>query len=111
VSARLASKQKRHGQGMCLTTSGKDVRRQHIVVLSCKDDDTPVSSPLSFKATRERHRVLTPLKRVGASSPCANQFQALRDILENYPDSESCSSIFASPCYHPFVPDSPFGDL
>jgi len=45
---------------------------------------------------------------VGASSPSANHFQALEDLLENYYDSDSCSS---SPRYHSFVPESPLGDV
>ena len=96
---------------MPLRTYGKDARRQNMGVSSCKDDGSCVCSLPSFKATRERSSVLTPLKRVGASSPSANQFQALRDILENYPNSESCSLVSASPCYHSVVPNSPSGDV
>jgi len=107
----LASKKKEHEQGMPSRTSGKDVRRKNIAVSSCKDDGSCVCSLLRFKATWERSRVHSSSRRVSASSPCANQFQALRDILENYSDSESCSSFSTSPSYRSFVPDSPFSDV
>ena len=63
------------------------------------------------KVTRDRTLVHTPLKMVGASSPCVNQFQALRDLLENYLASDSCSSASVSPCYPSFVLESPPGDV
>jgi len=42
-----------------------------------------------------------------SSSPCINQFQVLRDLLENYPSSDcECSSHCSSPCASR-VPESP----
>jgi len=55
--------------------------------------------------------VHTSAKSVGTSLPSADQFQALRDLLENYPDSESCSSASASPYHDSFEPKSASGDV
>jgi len=48
---------------------------------------------------------------VGSPLPSGNQFQALRDLLETYPDSESCSSASAPPCRVSFEPLSISGDV
>jgi len=84
---------------MPLRTYGKDARRQNMDVSSFKDDGNRMSSFSRVKATGEGSKGLTQSKRVGVSSACANKFQALRDILENYSDSESCLAFSASPSY------------
>jgi len=99
----LASREKGHEQGMPSKTSWKDIRCRNLSISPRKDDGFRLCSPPYSKATRERRLVHTPLKIVGTSSPCATQFQALRDLLENYLDLESCSSVSAPPWYHSFV--------
>jgi len=49
-------------------------------------------------------------KFVEASSPCINQFQVLRDLLQNYPSSDcECNSHCSSPCASR-VPESPLNE-
>jgi len=44
-------------------------------------------------------------KKLDATSPCANQFHAMKDFLDIYPDSDSSSSSSGSFCPS-FVPES-----
>jgi len=82
-------------------------RCQNMDRSSHKGDGSRLSSLARVQVSGEGSRGRTQPKKLGVSSPGANQFQASRDILENYPDSESCSAFSTLPRYQSVVPDSP----
>lgn len=111
VSTSKAYRKKVHEPGLPSKTSREAGTGQPFSGLRCADKGSWLCSSPSPKVTWDRMQVHSPSKLVGASSPGANQFQALRDLLENYPDSDSCSSVSDSPCYHSFVPESTPSDV
>ena len=107
VSTPSVSTQREYVQGMPSSSYAQVDRCQNMDRSSYKGDGSRLSSLARVQGSGEGSRGRTQPKKLGVSSPDANQFQALRDLLENYPDSDSCSAFSTSPRSQSLVPDSP----
>jgi len=107
VSTPLINTQREHVQGMPASSYAQVERGKNMDRSSYKGDGSRLSSLARIQVSGEGSKGRTQPEKLGVPSPGANQFQALRDLLENYPDSDSCSTSSTSPRYHSLVPDSP----